>query len=83
LLCKSLEFKNTFGQKIKVTDIPVLDSNNQYYFLVQVRLQRFVSLLNGQHQEISSHSFREHLKRKMNWIEFKELYHFQDFKNNA
>jgi hypothetical protein len=83
LLCKSLEFKNTFGQKIKVTDIPVLDSNNQYYFLVQVRLQRFISLLNGQRQENSSHSFREHLKRKMNWVEFKELYSIQVFKNNA
>ncbi|MFB3171245.1 DUF2535 family protein [Neobacillus sp. 179-C4.2 HS] len=83
MLCKSLEFTNTFGQKIKIMDIPVLDSNHQYYFLVQVRLQRFISLLNGQHQEISSHSFREHMKRKMNWVEFKELYSIQVFKNNA
>ncbi|MDF2788625.1 MAG: hypothetical protein K0S80_1723 [Neobacillus sp.] len=83
LLCKSLEFKNTFGQKIKVMDIPVLDTSNQYYFVVQVRLQKFTSLLYENPQEKNSHSFREHLKRIMNWVEFKELYSIQVFKNNA
>lgn len=83
MLYKSLEFKNTLGQKIKVMDIPVLDSSNPYYFVVQVRLQKFTSLLYENPQEKSSHSFREHLKRKMNWVKFKELYSIQDFKNNA
>ncbi|MFS0775057.1 DUF2535 family protein [Neobacillus sp. 3P2-tot-E-2] len=83
LICKSLEFKNNFGQKIKVMDIPVLDTSNQYYFVIQVRLQRYITLLNSQPQEKNSHSFREHLKRKMNWVEFKELYSIQVFKNNA
>lgn len=83
MICKSLEFKNNFGQKIKVMDIPVLDTSNQYYFVIQVRLQRYITLLNSQPQEKNSHSFREHLKRKMNWVEFKELYSIQDFKNNA
>jgi hypothetical protein len=83
LLCKSLEFKNNFGQKIKIMDIPVLDTNNRYYFFVQVRLQRFISLLYDRPQEINSHSFREHLKRKMSWAEFLELYRIPDIKNNA
>jgi hypothetical protein len=83
MLYKSLEFKNTLGQKIKVMDIPVLDSSNQYYFVVQVRLQRFISLLYDHPLKKSSHSFREHLKRKISWSDFKELYGIQDFKNNA
>ena len=83
LVCKSLEFKNAFGQKIKVMGIPVLGKNHQYYFMVDVRLQRFISLLYHNPQEKSLHSFREHLKRKMNWAVFKELYSIQDFKNNA
>ena len=83
MICKSLEFKNNFGQKIKVMDIPVLDTSNQYYFVIQVRLQRYITLLNSKPQEKNSHSFREHLKRKMNWVEFKELYSIQVFKNNA
>jgi Protein of unknown function (DUF2535) len=83
LVCKSLEFKNTFGQKIKVMDIPVLEKNNRFYFMVEVRLQSYISLLYYNLQENSSHSFREHLKRKMSWSDFKDLYRIQDFKNNA
>jgi hypothetical protein len=83
LLCKSLEFKNTFGQKIKVIDIPVLEINNGYYFPIQARLQRFISLLYNKPQEKCCHSFREHLKRKMSWTDFKDLYKIEDFRNNA
>ncbi|WP_326160879.1 DUF2535 family protein [Neobacillus niacini] len=83
LLCKSLEFKNSFGKKIKVMDIPVLTKTHQYYFKVDVRLQSYISLLYYHSQDRCTHSFREHLKRKMNWMEFKEVYSIQDFKNNA
>ncbi|WHY00216.1 DUF2535 family protein [Neobacillus sp. DY30] len=83
LVCKSLEFKNTFGQKIKVMDIPVLTKNHRHFFMVEVRLQSFISLLYHNPQEKSSHSFREHLKRKMSWTAFIDLYSIQDFKNNA
>ena len=83
LVCKSLEFKNAVGQKIKVTDIPIIEKNSRYYFMVDVRLQSYISLLYHKSQENSSHSFREHLKRKMSWAEFKELYNILDYKNNA
>jgi hypothetical protein len=82
LLCKSLEFKNHFGQKIKVLDIPVLDKNHQSYFMVEVRLQSYISLLYHNSQEKESHSFREYLKRKINWAQFLELYSIQDFKTD-
>lgn len=83
LVFKSLEFKNTFGQKIKVLDIPVLAKNHQYYFLVEVRLQNFISLLYHNSQEKSFHSFRDHLKRKMSWAEFKAIFNIEVFRNNA
>lgn len=83
MLYKSLEFKNADGQKIKVIEIPVLESENRHYFVVQARLQRFISLLYHKPQEKSYHSFREHLKRKMSWTDFKELYSIQDVKNKA
>jgi hypothetical protein len=83
LVCKSLEFKNSFGQKMKVMDIPVLEKNHRYYFMVEVRLQSYISLLYYKSQEKSNHSFSEYLKRKISWAEFKELYRIQDFKNNA
>jgi hypothetical protein len=68
---------------MKVMDIPVLEKNHRYYFMVEVRLQSYISLLYNNPQEKSSHSFSEHLKRKISWAEFKELYSIQDFKNNA
>jgi hypothetical protein len=83
LVCKSLEFKNRFGQKLKVMDIPVLAKDHRHYFMVEVRLQSYISLLYYNPQDRCSHSFREHLKRKMSWVEFKELYRIEDLRNNA
>jgi len=83
LVCKSLEFKNSFGQKIKVMDIPVLDKDHRYYFMVDVRLQSYISSLYYKPQEKGNHSFSEYLKRKISWTEYKELYSIKDFKNNA
>lgn len=83
MLCKSLEFKNVVGQKIKVSEIPVLDTNNHFYFMIQVRLQLFISLLYNNPQEKSYYSFRDYLKRKMSWPDFKDLFEIQEFKNNA
>lgn len=83
MVCKSLEFKNSFGQKIKVMDIPVLAKDHQYYFMVEVRLQSYISLLYYNSQDKSSYSFREHLKRKVSWTDFKEVYCIEDFRNNA
>lgn len=83
LLSKTVEFINAAGQKIKVIEIPVLEKNDPYYFMVQVRLQMFISSLNSGPQEKNLHSFREYLKQKMKWSEFKLLYSMQAFPNNA
>ncbi|WP_342433188.1 DUF2535 family protein [Neobacillus sp. FSL H8-0543] len=83
MLCKSLEFRNAVGQKIKIIDIPVLEKNNRFYFMIQVRLQLFISIFYTKPQPKSCYSFREYLKRKMSWPDFKELYRILEFRHNA
>ncbi|RFU66638.1 DUF2535 family protein [Peribacillus glennii] len=83
MLYKTLEFKNVGGQMVKVTEIPVLEKNNHYYFKVHVRLQDFVSSIYNQPEEKNCYSFREYLKRKMRWPDYKELFYIQQVKDNA
>ncbi|MDR7079381.1 hypothetical protein J2Y03_004439 [Neobacillus niacini] len=83
LLYKSLEFKNLAGQKIKVIEIPVVEINNPYYFTIQVRLQTFISFIYNNPDEKSSYSFREYLKRKISWSDFRDLYSLKEIQNNA
>lgn len=83
VLYKSLEFKNVFGEKVKVVDIPVLGVEDRHYFFIQVRLQNLASSLYEQPQPKSCYSFRDYLKRKMKWSEFAEIYNLHEHKNNA
>jgi hypothetical protein len=83
LLFKSLEFKNVLGQKVKVTDIPVMEENNQYYFMIQVRLQSFISALYKETSLKKCYSFREYLKRTLKWPDYEELFNIRELKNNA
>ncbi|WP_223588859.1 DUF2535 family protein [Neobacillus bataviensis] len=83
MLFKSLEFKNSTGQKIKIVDIPVVDKNNPYFFMMEVRLESFILSLNKNPQEKSCYSFRDYLKPKMRWPDFKKLFSLHEFKNNA
>lgn len=83
MLCKSLEFKNVDGQKMKIIEIPVLETSNHYYFMIQVRLQNFFSILYHKPHEKSCYSFREYLKRKLSWHDFKEIYSMKEYKSNA
>jgi hypothetical protein len=83
LLLKTIEFKNIVGQKIKVVEIPVLERNNPYYFMIQAHLQMFMSSLYKKPQEKSCFSFREHVKRKMSWPDFNDIFSIHAFRNNA
>lgn len=83
MLYKSLEFKNNIGQKVKIIEIPVVGLNDHYYFMIQVRLQNFISALYNKPQEKTCHSFREYMKLKMSWTEFNNLFTMQELKNNS
>lgn len=41
LLLKSLEFKRSDGQKVKVTEIPVLKEDDPHFFMASLRLEIF------------------------------------------
>ncbi|MFV8829567.1 DUF2535 family protein [Alkalihalobacterium sp. APHAB7] len=74
MLYKTLEFQNVLGQKVKVIEIPVVARNHQHYFMIQARLQMFISQLYNQPKATSSFSFRDYLKQKMEWSEFERLF---------
>ena len=83
LLFKSLEFKNVVGQKVKVMEIPVLERDNPYYFMIQVRLQTFISALYGDQNIKKCYSFRDYLKRVLKWPDYEQLFKNEELKNNA
>lgn len=83
LLFKSLEFKNVVGQKVKVMDIPVLEEDSPHYFLIQVRLQTFITTLYGDRKVKKCYSFKEYLKRAIKWPVYEEIFRSPKLKNNA
>ncbi|WP_121612576.1 DUF2535 family protein [Mesobacillus foraminis] len=83
MLYKSLEFKNVVGQKVKVIEIPVLATNNRYYFLVQSRLQFLINALYNERHVKDCYSFRDYIKRKIKWGDYQDVFYTEEFKNNA
>ncbi|MGV2938552.1 DUF2535 family protein [Mesobacillus sp. LC4] len=83
MLFKSLEFKNVVGQKVKVVDIPVLEEESTYYFMIQVRLQTFITAIYQERNAKKFYSFKEYLKRVMKWPEYEQLFQCAELKNNA
>lgn len=83
LLFRSLEFKNKFGQKVKIIDIPVLGEDNTFKFMIQVRLQTYISSIYNEQSPKSSYSFKEYLKKVMKWPDYEKLFKVAELKNNA
>lgn len=83
VLFKSLEFKNVVGQKVKVMDIPVLEEDNRYFFIIQVRLQTFITTIYRERSLKRSYSFRDYLKRVLKWPDYEQLFRSEELKNNA
>ncbi|QED48317.1 DUF2535 family protein [Cytobacillus dafuensis] len=84
MLLKSLEFKNAVGQKVKITEIPVLDRNSPFHFMIQVRLQTLITSNYGSNKRVNNIiSFREYLKRVLKWSVYRQLYKTPELKNNA
>jgi hypothetical protein len=83
LLFKSLEFKNVVGQKVKVVDIPVLEEGSTYKFMIQVRLQKFISAIYHETKPKKCYSFKEYLKKVMKWPDYEALFKLDELKNNA
>lgn len=83
LLFKSLEFKNDVGQKVKVMDIPVLEEDSTYKFMIQVRLQTFLASIDQESKPKRCYSFKEYLKKVMKWPDYEQLFEVGELKHNA
>jgi len=83
LLFKSLEFKNDVGQKVKVMDIPVLEEDSTYKFMIQVRLQTFLASIDQESKPKRCYSFKEYLKKVMKWPDYEQLFKVGELKHNA
>lgn len=83
LLFKSLEFKNDVGQKVKVIDIPVLEEDSTYKFMIQVRLQTFITSIYREQSFKKCYSFKDYLKKVMKWPDYEQLFKVGELKNNA
>lgn len=83
MLFKSLEFKNNDGQKVKVVDIPVLEKGNTYRFMLDFRLQAFLSIIMTKSSPTQVYSFREYLKTVLKWTDYERIYQLDMLKHNA
>lgn len=83
LLFKSLEFKNVVGQKVKVMDIPVLEEDSTFKFMIQVRLQTFITSIYKERSPKKCYSFKDYLKKVMKWPDYEQLFKVAELKNNA
>ncbi|WML40250.1 DUF2535 family protein [Neobacillus sp. OS1-2] len=83
MLFKSLEFKNDVGQKVKVMDIPVLEEDSTYKFMIQVRLRTFLAAIDRETKPKRCYSFKEYLKKVMKWPDYEKLFKIAELKNNA
>ncbi|MBI0576025.1 DUF2535 family protein [Neobacillus cucumis] len=83
MLLKSLEFKTIVGQKVKVMEIPVLEEDSPFKFMIQVRLQTFITSIYKEQSPKRCYSFKEYLKKVMKWPDYEKLFKVDELKNNA
>ncbi|CAM3897764.1 DUF2535 family protein [Mesobacillus zeae] len=83
MLYKSLEFKNVVGQKVKVIEIPVLQEESPYFFMIQVRLQTLITSIYSEIHARKIYSFRDYLKKSLRWPDYEKVFKTSELKNNA
>lgn len=83
MLFKSLEFKLMSGQKVKITDIPVLEEDNKYCFMLNIRLQILLTSIYAQKRPKDIYSFKDYLKRVVKWPDYEAIFGINILKSNA
>ncbi|MBZ5749208.1 MULTISPECIES: DUF2535 family protein [Metabacillus] len=83
MLFKSLEFKLMSGQKVKITDIPVLEEDNKYCFMLNIRLQILLTSIYAQKRPKNIYSFKDYLKRVIKWPDYEAIFGINILKSNA
>jgi hypothetical protein len=83
LLLKSLEFKHVSGQKVKITEIPVLEENSTFRFMLSAKLDLFIRQITNESVPKQTYSFQEYLKRVLKWKDYEQLFKSHVLKHNA
>lgn len=83
MLFKSLEFKHLNEQKVKVIEIPVLEHDNPYRFMISIRLEAFMSKIYNNQNPKNVYSFKEYLKRVLKWKQYELIFKEDILKHNA
>ncbi len=71
------------GHKVKITDIPVLEEDNRYGFMLQIRLQKLITFIHAQKNPKSIYSFKDYLKKRLKWPDYEAIFGSSVLKNNA
>ncbi|WP_078409705.1 DUF2535 family protein [Priestia abyssalis] len=83
MLFKSLEFKHLNEQKVKVIEIPVLEDDNPYRFMISIRLEAFINKIYNNQNPKKVYSFKEYLKRVLKWKQYELVFKEDILKHNA
>jgi hypothetical protein len=71
------------GQKVKITDIPVLEEDNKYCFMLNIRLQILLTSIYAQKRPKNIYSFKDYLKRVIKWPDYEAIFGINILKSNA
>jgi hypothetical protein len=71
------------GQKVKITDIPVLEEDNKYCFMLNIRLQILITSIYAQKRPKNIYSFKDYLKRVIKWPDYEAIFGINILKSNA
>jgi Protein of unknown function (DUF2535) len=71
------------GQKVKITDIPVLEEDNKYCFMLNIRLQILLTSIYAQKRPKNIYSFKDYLKRVIKWPDYEAIFGINVLKSNA
>ncbi|KQL53769.1 hypothetical protein AN964_09830 [Heyndrickxia shackletonii] len=83
MLFKSLEFKTNNGQKVKITDIPVLNEASPLFYKINIKLAQLVRQIHTSKNVKTTYSFRDYLKTVLRWPDYELIYQSTSLKNNA
>lgn len=64
-------------------EIPVLEEDNTYCFLINIRLQTYLASIYKSKSTKCVYSFREYLKRVIKWQDYEQIFQINLLKHNA
>jgi hypothetical protein len=83
LILKAIEFQTKKGQRVKISEIPVLEEDNPFYVGVRIRLETMMTRIYYAQNPRPFYSFRDYLKKVLRWPDYEQLYGSSILKNNA